>query len=144
MPEFTTTVVIERPVQEVWDFLNDIRNRDKWNTEVVGTTYDGALQEGSTGTDTMRMAGREVKMDWRVTKFDPPHLLDMEYGPPTNAVASFTFEEVEGGTRLSCHTTLKPSGWMRLMSPFMAGEGRKADEVQFAKVKAYLEGRQEG
>ncbi|HEY7703307.1 MAG TPA: SRPBCC family protein [Acidimicrobiia bacterium] len=144
MPEFTTSVVIERPVQEVWDFLNDIRNRDKWNKEVVGTTYDGVLREGATGTDTMAMGGRQIRMDWRVTRFEPPHRLEMAYGPPTNAVADFTFEEMGGGTRLSCHTILRPSGWMRFLSPFLAGEGRKADEVQFAKVKAFLEGGGQG
>jgi hypothetical protein len=36
-------------------------------------------------------------------------------------------------------TDLKPSGWWRLLTPIIAAEGRKADQTQFAKVKAILE-----
>jgi hypothetical protein len=86
------------------------------------------------------MGKRELKMNWEVTEYDPPRRMTLTYGRPLNAVAQFTFEPTsDGGTRLGCNTVLKPTGWMRLLAPVIAVEGRKADEKQFARAKAILE-----
>jgi uncharacterized protein YndB with AHSA1/START domain len=136
-----TSLEIARPVAEVWDYMTDLHNAKDWSTEVVDTTYSGPIQLGATGRDTRRMGKREVEWDWKVTGYEPPRRLTLTYGPPMNAVADFTFEPVTQGTRVTCTTSLKPSGWMRFIAPMIAAEGRKADQQQFAKVKEILESR---
>lgn len=141
MARIVTSVDIDRPIATVWDYLTDLHNAKDWSTEVIETAYSGPLRLGSTGVDTRRWGNKEVKWDWKVTAFDPPELLALTYGPPLNAVASFNFEATSNDTtRVSCTTDLKPSGWWRFLTPMIAAEGRKADEAQFAKVKAILEG----
>jgi uncharacterized protein YndB with AHSA1/START domain len=140
MARIITALDIGRPVETVWSYLTDLHNSKDWSTEVVDTEYSGPIRLGATGVDTRRWGKREVKMNWEVTEYEPPRLMTLKYGPPLNAVADFTFEpSAAGGTRVSCITTLKPSGWMRLLAPIIAAEGRKADERQFAKAKAILE-----
>jgi uncharacterized protein YndB with AHSA1/START domain len=139
-----TSLEIARPVGEVWEYLTDLHNAKDWSTEVVNTTYSGPIQLGATGSDTRRMGKREVKWDWRVTGYEPPRRLTLTYGPPMNAVADFTFEPVTQGTRVTCITSLKPSGWMRFIAPMIAAEGRKADQKQFARAKEILESRRAG
>ena len=140
MSKIVTSLEIERPVEAVWNYMTDLHHTKDWSNEVVETVYSGPIRLGATGVDTRRMGKRELKMNWEVTGYDPPRLLTLSFGPPLNAVADFTFEPIStGGTRLTCSTTIKPKGWMRLMAPIIALEGRKADEKQFAKAKAILE-----
>lgn len=141
MARISTAVEIDRPISDVWSYLTDLHNAKDWSTEVVETTYSGPLQLGATGVDTRLWGKKRVDWDWSVTAFESPHTLELTYGPPLNAVARFTFDEVGiDRTRVTCDTNLTPTGWWRLMTPFIASEGRKADETQFAKVKAILEG----
>ncbi len=140
MAKIVTALDIERPVETVWGYLTDLHNSKDWSTEVVDTVYSGPIRLGATGVDTRRWGKRELQMNWEVTEFQPPRLMTLKYGPPLNAVAQFTFEPTTtGGTRVACGTTLKPTGWMRLLAPIIAAEGRRADEKQFAKAKAILE-----
>lgn len=141
MARISTAVEIDRPISDVWAYLTDLHNAKDWSTEVVETSYSGPLGLGATGVDTRMWGKKQVKWDWEVTEYEPPRLLQLTYGPPLNAVASFGFEEIaRQRTRVSCDTDLAPSGWWRLMTPIITMEGRKADETQFAKVKAILEG----
>ena len=140
MARISTVVEIDRPVSTVWAYLTDLNNAKDWSSEVVETSYSGPIRLGATGVDTRLWGQKEVKWDWVVTQYEPARLLQLTYGAPLNAVASFEFEEISPErTRVSCDTILAPSGWWRLMTPFIAAEGRKADETQFAKVKSILE-----
>jgi uncharacterized protein YndB with AHSA1/START domain len=140
MAKIETSVEVNRPVEEVWEYMTDLRNAREWSTEVIDTVYSGPIQLGASGVDTRRMGRREMKWHWEITGYDPPRQLTLTYGPPLNAVANFSFEPTNGnGTLVSCTTTLSPTGWMRLISPLIAMEGRKVDQKQFTKVKAILE-----
>jgi len=140
MAKIETSVEINRPVEEVWQYITDLRNAKNWSTEVVDTVYSGPIQLGAYGVDTRRMGKREMKWNWEVTGYDPPRRLTLTYGPPLNALANFIFEPTgDNGTRVTCTTTLAPNGWMKLIAPIIAFEGRKVDQEQFSKVKTILE-----
>jgi uncharacterized protein YndB with AHSA1/START domain len=139
MSRIETSVEIDRPVAEVFTYLTDLRNAKEWSTEVVDVTYDGELAEGSTGTDVRTMGRKEIVMPWVVTSFDAPQRLALAYEQPFPFDAMFTFQPTDRGTRVTCVTDLHPRGWWRLLAPIIAREARKADQVQFAKVKAILE-----
>ncbi len=140
MAQIVTSVDIDRPVGTVWEYLTDLHHAKDWSTEVMDTVYSGPIQLGATGVDTRRWGKKEVKWDWKVTGYDPPNLLSLTYGPPLNAIADFKFESTSAETtRVTCATSLKPSGWWRLITPMIAAEGRKADRAQFTKVKSILE-----
>ena len=85
------------------------------------------------------MGNREIEMPWKVTAFDRPHRARFEYTEPFPATADFIFEEIDGGTRVTCATTLRPTGWQRLLAPLMARESHKTDKAQFEKAKRILE-----
>jgi len=144
MPRIKTSLEILRTQQETFDYLTDLRNAPEWSTEVVDVTYDGELGEGTTGKDVRKMGRKEMVMPWEVTTYDAPRRIVFEYGPPFPATADFSFEATARGTLVTCYTDLRPRGWWRLLAPIMAKEARKADEVQFAKVKAILESRGNG
>lgn len=144
MARIETSVVIDRLQQDVFEYLTDLRNAKEWSTEVVDVSYDGELAEGSTGADTRKMGRKEIVMPWRITSFDPPSQVVIEYERPFPITACFSFAPSAGGTRVTCATDLRPRGWWKLLTPMMVSEASKADQVQFEKVKAILEARAEG
>lgn len=140
MAKIETSVEINRPLEEVWAYMTDLRNAKEWSAELVDTVYSGPNQLGASGVDTRRIGRREMKWNWEVTGYDPPCRLTLTYGPPLHATADFNFEPTgDNGTRVSCKTTLSPHGWMKLIAPLIAAEGRKVDQNQFIKVKEILE-----
>lgn len=144
MARIETSVVIDRPKDDVFEYLTDLRNAKEWSTEVVDVSYDGELVQGSTGADTRKMGRKEIVMPWRVTSFEPPRQMVIEYERPFPITARFSFAPSGSGTRVTCATDLHPRRLWRLLTPMIAREAGKADEVQFKKVKAILEGRRDG
>ena len=138
----STTVEIDRPIEEVFEYLTNLDNAPEWSVEVVDVRHDGPLQVGATGQDVRMMGKKQVTMPWTVTEFTPPHRMVLDYTEPFPINAAFLFASTpSGGTRVTCNTEMKPTGRWKLMSPLMAREGAKTDRTQFEKVKRILESR---
>lgn len=99
MIEFTKTIQIERPVQEVFDFISNFKNMSKWNyfvTDVqnitgepphIGTTYDQTRK-----TD---------RQQYKITEFEPNRLVSIKTIPPSEKLLMrFEFKPTEDGTNL--------------------------------------------
>jgi uncharacterized protein YndB with AHSA1/START domain len=140
MRPITTTIEIHRPVDEVFSFLTDLDNAKLWTVDLVSVRAAGPLGAGVHGTDVRVMGRKQVEMPWQVTRYEPPHAIAFTYGDPFPATATFTCEATEGGTRLTCDTTLRLKGLHRWLGPLIAREARKTDAVQFRKAKTVLEG----
>lgn len=136
-----TTIDIDVPVEDVFAFMTDLDNAPLWSVGLVEVRHNGPLAEGATGTDVRVMGGKQVEMPWRITSFDRPSVVAMAYQKPFPMTAEFTFEPTGAGTRMTCTTTLRPTGAYRLLGPAIAREARKTDEEQFAKAKHLLESR---
>lgn len=141
MAHIKTSIVIRRPQDETFAYLTDPHNAKDWSSELVEVTYNGDLTEGTTGVDTRKMGGKHVVMPWTVTAYERPERIVFEYGPPFPATAEFSFHADQGGTVVTCDTELRPRGLWRILAPVMAAEAKKADAVQFQKVKEILEAR---
>ena len=141
MARIQTSIEIRRPQDEAFAYLTDPRNAKEWSTELVDVTYDGDLTQGTTGLDTRKVGRKTIVMPWTVTKYQRPERIVFEYGRPFPATAEFSFRTTDDGTLVTCDTQLRPRGIWRLLGPLMAREAKKADAVQFEKVRAILEGR---
>jgi uncharacterized protein YndB with AHSA1/START domain len=142
MPSISTTVEINRPIEEVFEYLTNLDNAPEWSVELVEVTHDGPFRLGATGTDVRMMGKNQVSMPWTVTEFSPPHRMVLAYTEPFPINAAFLFASTaSGGTQVTCNTEMEPKGRWRLLSPMMAREGAKTDRTQFEKVKEILESR---
>jgi uncharacterized protein YndB with AHSA1/START domain len=141
MPNVTTTLEIERPIDEVFDYLTNVDNAPQWTVGLVEVSHDGPIRLGGTGSDLRIMGKKQVVMPWKVTVFEPPYRALFEYSEPFPMSADFVMEQTATGTRVACAMTMKPTGWWRLLAPLMAREGAKTDRAQFEKVKRILESR---
>ena len=135
--------IVERSVEEVFDFVADELNEAKYNPLMVRTekTTPGPIGVGTHWSATILARGRPLDMDIEVTEYDRPHRL----GSLTRMAAAdvdglLTFEPDPAGTRLVWSWELRPRGALRLVGPLL-GVGRQQEAELWADLKNYLESR---
>jgi uncharacterized protein YndB with AHSA1/START domain len=109
MMRIVKSVEIAAPPVEVFGAVADLSTHPRWRPSVREfRTADGAPPAaGSEIVEVVRFAGRDVRMRYRVTTFDPPRVLAANYleGPIVVAIR-FDCEPAGAGTRttFTCDT----------------------------------------
>ena len=140
MAKFAHSVVIGRPVQEVFAFLARPENESLWQMGLVESrlTTDGPMGVGSKGEEIRSSMGRRVGTAWEVTAFEPDRRFAFKVTKPIPFTAAYDFATVPEGTRVAF--TPEPTGFSRILWPIIARIGRKQYATDFAKLKKVLEG----
>ncbi|WP_109211324.1 MULTISPECIES: SRPBCC family protein [Microbacterium] len=138
----TETIRIERPVQEVFDFLTDARSRSRWDESVVfeELTSPPPVGVGTTIHSRLRAMGRESDFHWRVMQFNPPARMATvsTSGPvPTTLVLDFTASGNDCDVRATIEVT--PEGLMRFVEPMIGEMVRTNLATGLDRAKALLE-----
>jgi carbon monoxide dehydrogenase subunit G len=112
MASFENTVIIRRPVEEVFSFLADFENVPRWNHAIVETTK---VSPGPVGVGTtyrqIRSVPRRSEEGFEVTAFEPPRRLEVQGQiGPFRARISYLLEPTGSGTRLRNAVDLGSSG----------------------------------
>jgi len=137
-------VVIDRPVEDVWNFMTDISNMPKWEDSRAEwkQTSEGPIGSGSTVQSSIRLLRWEYKADLRIVEFEPNRKFAVEamkgFGKGTKL--SYLMEPVEDNkTRLSRVTEIQLHGLAKLLRPFVAPLTRKTGGMEANSVKRLLE-----
>jgi hypothetical protein len=135
-------VVIHRPVDEVFDFVADERNEPRYNPRMRSVRQ---LSAGPVGAGTRFQArsmsmGRPVDMVIELTAYDRPRrLASSTHMSAMEIEGTLTFDPVASGTRMRWSWDLAPRGWFKLISPLIAGIGRRQEASIWAGLKRVLE-----
>ncbi len=136
-------IVIDRPVEEVFAYLSNPENYVKWEVHCRGSevTSEGPIGVGTTYSDEVQFLGRRIKQIFEITEYEPNRKLSQKtISGPMGATGSFSFESVEGGTKVTIVGEADPRGlWRLIPKGTMAREGKKEWEASFAKLKGLLE-----
>ncbi|MFQ5948544.1 MAG: SRPBCC family protein, partial [Acidimicrobiia bacterium] len=139
-----STVVIARPVEEVFGFVLDAEaNMPRWNAAVesVAKTSEGPIGTGSTFQMRGQMMGRRLAMTARLTTVEPNRQIEMEAaGRPIAPRAGFWFEQEDGGTRVTFRGDPNPVGVLKLLSPLVARQAQRLWDGNLARLKTEVEG----
>jgi carbon monoxide dehydrogenase subunit G len=143
MPTITQSVTIDRPVEEVWDFIGDFENTTRWSRGVLEArqTSDGPLGIGSTLQTVVKAFGRRRTADYVVTEYEPNHAFGFQVtsGPMTSR-ARYSVEPAGAGTRLTASGEAEVAGLYRLLAPVLVRIVKRHSEDDLANVKRILEG----
>lgn len=144
MPRVEGELVIERPVEEVFDFVADERNEPRFNPRMLRAEKisPGPIGLGTRFRAEMRMRGRgrPVVMTVEFTAFARPRRLASSTHMATmDIVGALTFDPVPKGTRMRWEWDLKPRGLVRLLSPVIALMGRRQEQAIWSNLKWLLE-----
>jgi hypothetical protein len=136
-------ILIERPVEEVFDFVADQRNEPIYNPRMLQSEKitDGPIGVGTRFRAAARSGRRAAEMLIEVTEFQRPRRLGSRTTmSDVDVDGGLTFEPVSGGTRLSWSWEVSPRGPLRLLGPLVARLGRRQEQMIWTGLKAQLEG----
>ena len=134
------SVIINRPLPEVFAFVTNLENETRWQPEIKSVTMDEPLREGDTFHETRVTFGRRYDWHFRITQLQPLHRITIETITGTMPYSgSRIFEAVNGGTKVTEMGELKTSGFLRLFDPILAKLSQKPLQKAYSQLKQLLE-----
>jgi hypothetical protein len=138
------SVVIDRPVADVWNYIIDVSNVPHWEDSgaVWKPTTEGPIGSGSTYQSSIRFRRWEYKADLRIVEFEPNSKFSVEalsgFGKGTRI--TYLMESVDGGrTRLRRVTEMRLHGPAKLLRPLQAPLLRRTGRMEANNLKRILE-----
>lgn len=115
------TFTVDRPIDEVFDYLSDFENTTEWDPGTLDTrrvSGDGGL--GTTYTNRSQFMGREVELDYTTIGFDRPTFFSCQ-GTNATATATDTMTFTRDGERTQIHYRADFSfrGVVKLIAPLV-------------------------
>ena len=142
MARISGEVMIDAPVDEVFDLVADERNEPRYNPRIVRAEK---VSEGPVGRGTLFVAepksmGARGEMTVEVMEYDRPRRLHNVIRSSYMQVdGTLAFEEADGGTRLTWDWDMGLVGPMRLLSPVLAVVGPSWERRNWMGLKRYIE-----
>lgn len=141
MATFENTVIIRRPIEEVFGFLSQFENVPKWNYAIVETRK---VSEGPVGVGTTYHQVRSVpsrsEERFEVTVYNPSRHLEIrgQLGPFPSRL-SYALDALPEGTRVTNTVELELRGPGRLLGRVAVPRVRDAVAANLRKLKEVLE-----
>jgi uncharacterized membrane protein len=139
------TVVVERPPDEVFDFLTDLSNVPAWQSGAVAVEEpEGPLRVGSTYVQVLSFLGRRTEAMLEVTELERGRRFSLKsVSGPFPFEARHTLEPRNGGgaTRLHVELEGRTRGFFKLTESFVERKAQRQIEDDFAALKRMVEAR---
>jgi uncharacterized protein YndB with AHSA1/START domain len=140
-----TSIIINRPVDEVFAAASNMDNLPKWSTATLEAeiTSEGPPREGSTVRLVGTFLGRRIESDAQFTEFEPPHHFAMATtSGPVAFRNRWIFEPSDGGTKVTGVNEAETSGFLkmvRIAEPIAIRMGKRQLEADIANLKDLIE-----
>ena len=137
-----TTLVINRPIQDVFAIVSNLENDPKYSSQVVEAeiTSPGPLGVGSTGRLVTKYMGRRVENTGEITEFVPNRRYAWRFtSSPVPLGGWFTFQPAGDGTRVAAGISASPTGALKLAAPLIAKMGRRWLAHDLGTLKRLME-----
>jgi len=138
-------IVIKRPLEEVFDFVADERNEPRYNPRMrrAEQISDGPIGVGTRFRAEIASMGRLVEMVIEFTGYARPwRLASSTHMSSMDVQGALMFDSVPEGTRMRWSWDVQPGGILKLLSPLVAGVGRRQERSIWTSLKHLLEGQQ--
>ena len=117
VPSAQASVVINRPLTDVFAFVADGETASRWRPGVLdikhvsGDGVGAVYRQGVKGP-----AGRRIAADYEVTGFEPDRRLAFKaIAGPVRPSGEYRFEASGDGTRVSFALSVELGGWKKLL-----------------------------
>ena len=136
------SVLINRPVAEVFEFVTNGENTTKWQGGVEAIIPEGPPNVvGSRYTEVRKFMGQEMRSTMELTAFEPnARWAARVIKGPVPYVVTATFEESGGGTKMTTRVEGEPKGFFKVAEGMMKGQLEKSLEEDGMRLKGILEG----
>jgi carbon monoxide dehydrogenase subunit G len=143
-----SSILIDRPPDDVWKFMADLQNTPKWDPGVleIKQTSQGALGLGSTMQIVDMFLGSRKVLNIVITEWEDNETAAWTINAGfANGLARYRLEPAGKGSRLTRYVEMKFKGLYRLLEPlinFSGKIGRRSDRhEELDNVKRLVEAR---
>jgi uncharacterized protein YndB with AHSA1/START domain len=144
--QFNQSIVIERPLEEVFAFVADPENDAQWTPMVTETrmTSEEPLGVGTRYEQSGRFLGRSFEMVFEVTEYEPNRKIGQRLitPGPLRMTSLCSVEAVSGGTRVTLTGEAQAGGFFWLLpDSIMVFPAQRMMRVTLTNLKELLEAR---
>lgn len=142
MSQISSSIVINRPIEDVFAVLTNVENTDKWFPGNVKEWWTSPPPHGvgSTRRARVKMGLMTTENDAVTTVYEPPHRAGLK-GMSKNAPfeAMLTFESVERGTLVDSSIELFMTGAAKLFGGMFTSWYQKSWDQGLVNLKRMME-----
>ena len=142
MVTFEFELTIDRPPEEVFDYLEDPQKVVQWQAWAVEIVQEseGPRGPGTRFRDVRKFLGRRIDSTVEFTDYDPPRTLGLKVsaGPIPFQIRQ-TLEPSGGGTHVKVHAEGEPGGFFKLAEPIVARAAERQMRGDFETLKDLVE-----
>ena len=138
-----TDVIINRPAPTVSAYAADPSNAPAWyvNIESAQWKTPPPLRAGAQIAFAAHIQGRRQEYTNQIAEFVPgERLVKRTAQGPFPMETTYTWAPADGGaTRMTLRNRGEPTGFAKILAPFVAGAMRRANGKDLARLKSILE-----
>jgi uncharacterized membrane protein len=142
MTKLQHTITINRPVEEVWDYVIDTRNDPVWQHHVVevGRGADQSVEVGLEVDEVVSFLGIRMPVTLVVTEHEPGRrsAIDVTRAPVPGR-GSYDLASVNGDTRFTMTVETDAHGFFRLAEPVFKSIAQRDVVNSCERLKDLLE-----
>ena len=143
MIKIELSIVINRPVAEVFAFATNPANNTKWQEGLVESRLasSGPMGVGAQVVDVRKFLGRDMDSKLEVTAFEPnKKFAEKVVSGPLKFEITQTFESSGDGTKVSLIAQGEPGGFFKLAEGMVQKQLQTQLEGDSQRLKKALEG----
>jgi uncharacterized membrane protein len=137
------SIVINRPIEEVFAFTSETKNLPLWQTDVLEArhTPEGPVQVGTKMTLVRAFMGRKMEGTSAIVEYAPPTRFAFKSTSGPEVTGVNICEAVAGGTKFTTRFDTQTSGVFSLADPLVGRTIKRSVESGLATLKDVLESR---
>ena len=145
MSKIERSVVIDRPIEKVFEFVHDPTKDPLWQATIVETQLltDGPMRAGSQIREVRRFLGVRVEFSYEVTEYEPPKRSSIKaISGPFPFSGGYSLEPLDGATRFTIGGDIEAHGFFKLAEPVFTRIAARELETNLGHLKDLLEAEQ--
>ena len=142
MINFELGTLVDRPLQDVFDFLSNPLNLPKWQSMIasIEQVTPGATAVGSKYNVHAELLGRHIDGVMEITAFEPPAKFGFtNQAGPMQVTVTMALKPAGTGVKITLNAQGNPGGLFKIAEGVLAGQVKGQMEANLARLKTLLE-----
>jgi uncharacterized protein YndB with AHSA1/START domain len=142
MARATVTVMVDRPVAEVWTYITDPDRAPEWQASAIEVKREspGPIAVGSRWTEVRKFLGKRIDQTMEVTELEPERAFSLKArSGPVPIEVRHTFSAADGRTRIQVDFKGEPGGFFKLAEPLVVRTAQRQFQGDLDTLKDLLE-----
>src|SRR5882757_4215908 len=141
---FEGSVLIDRPIEQVFDFLVDGENDRKFSARVLAIKKmtDGPIRAGTVYASTVKDAGIKTEREFELDVVERPTRIrwhELSSAPVIVPAGGYDLVTEGAGTRVTLFNELEGQGIGKLIKGFALRSARKSADGMVQSIKTVIE-----